>query len=181
MHIRRVALILGFNNMQRRTKLGATMRRYAAARIARKDDLVPSIVYTPVSGLAGGAAGRTGATWQDPPGPPWGWRSPWGLVGAGTHVWQEWGVVSRAGTTCPSEHPPGTYMGVHRTLGSRQSSTSGLRGGLDDTFFFFFGVMLTNYYRRWHVRTISLGSPVNPAACPVLLDVDWGQRRDLAF
>ena len=53
------------------------------------------------------------------------------LIGAGTHV-AGWGVVSRAGTTCPSEHPPGTYMGVHRALGSRQLSTSGLRGCLDD-------------------------------------------------
>ena len=71
-------------------------------------------------------------------GPP---RTPLGVavtMGTGwcplvpAHTWQGWGVVSRAGTTCPSEHPPGTYMGVHRTLGSRQLSTSGLRGYLED-------------------------------------------------
>ena len=81
-------------------------------------------------------------------GPP---RTPLGVavtMGTGwcplvpAHTWQGWGVVSRAGTTCPSEHPPGTYMGVHRTLGSRQLSTSGLRGYLDD--------MWGQRWDRWH-------------------------------
>ena len=39
------------------------------------------------------------------------------------HTWQGWEVTSRAGTTCPLSTLQGRTWGLHRALGSRQSST----------------------------------------------------------
>ena len=101
-------------------------------------------------------------------GPP---RTPLGVavtMGMGTgwcllvpaHTWQGWGVVSRGGTTCPSEHSPGTDMGVHHALGSRQSSTRGLRVGAE--LFFFFGMISRTHHLALNGTALILPPSTNP-------------------